>query len=227
MEKHYDLMIARPAYGDLPAKAEVEFLQMWQYTEAAGYKVVYRYRHETLIEEARNALAAERSCADWILWLDVDMSVPQDLAVRLMAHNQPIVGTLAFAKGVPARPCSYVLDEREMWQPLYDWPDNGLIEVDATGFGCILTASWVFDHMPPKPFIRNIRQKNGDYMGEDYAFCYRAQMAGFAILVDTSLDVGHYGTYRYSAKDFKPHRDEIGIGSDGRKYYPKLVVGYK
>lgn len=220
-------MIARPAYGDLPPKAEIEFLQMWRYTEAAGYSVVYRYRGETLLEEARNSLAAERNIADWILWLDVDMSVPQDLAVRLMSHNQPIVGTMAFAKNVPARPCSYVLDEQEMWQPLYDWPDNGLIEVDATGFGCILTASWVFDHLPQKPFVRNIRQKNGDYMGEDYAFCYRAQMAGFAILVDTSIDIGHYGVYRYSAKDFKPHRDTVGVGTDGKKFYPKLVVGYK
>jgi hypothetical protein len=42
---------------------------------------------------------------------------------------------------------------------------------------------------------------DGIYLSEDYAFCQRARDAGFAILTDTRIILGHVGEHVYSAFD--------------------------
>jgi hypothetical protein len=44
---------------------------------------------------------------------------------------------------------------------------------------------------------------DGIYLSEDYAFCQRAKGAGFEILADTRIILGHVGEHVYSAFDIK------------------------
>jgi hypothetical protein len=44
---------------------------------------------------------------------------------------------------------------------------------------------------------------DGIYLSEDYAFCQRAKDAGFEILADTRIILGHVGEHVYSAFDLK------------------------
>jgi hypothetical protein len=39
------------------------------------------------------------------------------------------------------------------------------------------------------------------YLGEDYAFCERARRAGYKIVVDTTIRLGHIGKYTYGWED--------------------------
>ena len=39
------------------------------------------------------------------------------------------------------------------------------------------------------------------YLGEDYAFCERARKSGHKITVDTTLRLGHIGSYTYGWED--------------------------
>ena len=44
---------------------------------------------------------------------------------------------------------------------------------------------------------------DGIYLSEDYAFCQRATWAGYKILADTRIILGHVGEHVYSALDCK------------------------
>lgn len=44
---------------------------------------------------------------------------------------------------------------------------------------------------------------DGVYLSEDYAFCQRAKEAGFSILADTRIILGHVGEHVFSAFDVK------------------------
>lgn len=50
------------------------------------------------------------------------------------------------------------------------------------------------------PFFMPISY-DGIYLSEDYAFCQRAREAGFKILADTRIILGHVGEHVYSAFD--------------------------
>ncbi len=39
------------------------------------------------------------------------------------------------------------------------------------------------------------------YRGEDYAFCERCREAGIPLIVDTTIDLGHVGSYIYRWED--------------------------
>jgi GT2 family glycosyltransferase len=40
---------------------------------------------------------------------------------------------------------------------------------------------------------------NDGFESEDYHFCRRAREAGFTIIMDPAVRLGHYGQYRYGA----------------------------
>jgi hypothetical protein len=48
----------------------------------------------------------------------------------------------------------------------------------------------------------------GEY-GEDISFCQKARAAGLKVFVDTDIQPGHIGDYRYSIPDFLPYRYSI------------------
>jgi hypothetical protein len=55
-----------------------------------------------------------------------------------------------------------------------------------------------------------LKQPNhsGEY-GEDLSFCFKAIQLGIEIYVDTTVRVGHLGTYAYSLADFKDYQDGL------------------
>ncbi len=42
------------------------------------------------------------------------------------------------------------------------------------------------------------------YLGEDTGFCVRARQAGFKVMADLSVKLGHVGRYTYTWDDFAP-----------------------
>jgi hypothetical protein len=94
--------------------------------------------------------------------------------------------------------------------PLFDYPDSGLVKVNASGSGCWLIRREVFDDvqalMKQKweallgkrvdvPLIMDgpMPEWRGDVkrIGADLRFCVYARMAGHDIWLDCDLDIGH------------------------------------
>ena len=173
--------------------------------------------------------------ASHMLMVDTDMVLPVDVLDRLLACNKDIASALCFTTGfngnrvIPAiRVIVESSDGSPTLQPLWDYPVNTLIQVDAIGAACFLVKRKVAegiweargrDHAMPW-FAHGMH--NGVVIGEDVAFCLTAGKCGFEVWVDTGLVVDHVKPHLYGELDYvfslsgegHPHyteRDEVPI----------------
>lgn len=121
--------------------------------------------------------------ADYILFLDSDMSFPDDTLNRLLAHDKDIVGCNYVQRHHPHKSMAYVTEIK----------DEPLVEVTKIPTGVMLIKRKVFDGMSKPYFYHPV--KDGDIVGEDYDFCERARLHGFSVWMDVllSLEVIHWG----------------------------------
>jgi len=165
------------------------------------------------IDEMRNLIvlrALEMDCTH-VLFLDADMTFPEDTIFRLLSHGLPIVGGLMFKRRPPFDPLVMV-GERHRLQVLYDYKP-GLNRVTATGTGCLLIDSRVFDDVP-YPWFRFGTTDDGAPIGEDVGFCYAAQDAGYPIYVDADVKTEHLTTLRVGEDTHKIFRALASKGLD-------------
>ena len=92
-----------------------------------------------------------------------------------------------------------------------------VIEVDATGAGCLLFNMEVFDKVKWPWFKQDVR--DGKPVGEDIYFCSRARAAGIRIWVDTSIEVGHLTSMQIGKEFYFLHKQAAlhrqGVTRDG------------
>jgi hypothetical protein len=79
-----------------------------------------------------------------------------------------------------------------------EWSKPQLMEVDATGTGCLLIRTEVFLNMD-YPWFEFTKTEAGKVVGEDVGFCKKAKKAGYKIYVDTSINCGHMGLLEVNA----------------------------
>jgi hypothetical protein len=111
--------------------------------------------------------------------------------MKLISHKKPVVGTVVHRRYKPFDALLY----RGSIGKYHHVPDEeiysgDLIEVDATGTGCIFYDMRVFRDVR-YPWFKTRRQKNGKPIGEDIGFCSKLKRAGYKIFVDTSIQIGH------------------------------------
>lgn len=97
----------------------------------------------------RNLIAHEflKSDAEWLFWIDSDTMVPVGAFNRLLAHGRKLVSGLYYGKNEPHNPIAYhvyngafaPIDKMQRWEV------GEIINVDATGMGCMLTHRSVFE----------------------------------------------------------------------------------
>jgi hypothetical protein len=138
---------------------------------------------------------------EWILFLDSDIIPPKDVFQKLTRHGVPIVSGLYYIDNPDGvHPGVWRLDENN--SPAIAGIDReGLINVDAIGFGCVLVHRSVIDDIEP-PWFRWTKgfddhpwdlQHQGEHPGisEDFYFCHKAQEAGYDIYLDTTVKCMH------------------------------------
>ena len=76
------------------------------------------------------------------------------------------------------------------YETITEWEPNSLVEVDATGTGCIMFETDIFRVMP-FPWFRFRTGPYGSTIGEDFGFCHDLREKGYKIYVDTSVPSGH------------------------------------
>lgn len=154
----------------------------------------------TLVYDARNQLmeyAMQKGGYDFVLWLDSDMTFGPDLLERLMEDiegKQAVTG-LCFGRRPPFNPCIYTSIHVEQdgvgFMPYtynyFDYPRDQLFEVAGCGFACILMRMDMLEAMSVYgiPFFPLAG------LGEDLAFCWRAQKLDLKFWCDSRLKIGH------------------------------------
>lgn len=159
---------------------------------------------------AARTQAAVTSCKAFkvthMLWLDDDMVFPSDALMRLLEHDKPVVGCDYAKRDGTGRTIGTSLSGGPVA------PADGIEQVSALGFGCLLVKRHVFDELA-FPWFSHVWQHSPDAAAtkgvpdeshwrtvpEDGWFCRRCKDAGIPIYVDHDLSrqVGHYGGVAY------------------------------
>lgn len=148
------------------------------------------------IADARNSLVEQAldEGARYLLMLDTDQVYPPETLTRLLSHGKRVCGVRVHSRWEPFAPVFYRGTVGEyQWIPDEEMYGGGLVEVDATGTGCLLIDMEVFDLLA-YPWFQFATNDRGGPVGEDIYFCSQVREAGVRIFVDTSIEVGHMAT---------------------------------
>lgn len=155
----------------------------------------------SLVYDARNNLAqyAIDAGADYILWLDSDMSFEPDTLLKMQKAigDKDFLTGLYFKRRPPYGPTiykelGYKPLEDGMVEPVAeayeDYPKDSVFEIAGCGFGCVLMktqmawAIWQGRGLPFSPILG---------FGEDISFCIKAREMGYKMYCDSSIKFGH------------------------------------
>ena len=165
--------------------------------------------NESLITRARNEMTAQflKTGFRYMMWLDADIEFePEDVAKLYNLDADIAVGVYAMKK------------KDQQWYAA--WKDGALVkdldqftgpvEVDYAGTGFMLINRRVIEALAKdaESYEGQFGRVSALYMtpihndcfeSEDYHFCRIARRAGFKVVMDPSVRLGHYGQYRYGA----------------------------
>lgn len=168
---------------------------------------------------------------DALMMCDLDMILPKNLVERLRAHDLDMVSAHYFKRQTSPIQSVCAISPGGIWPfvPLYDIPDEGLIEVAVAGFGAVLIKREVIEAVKDTlldgqnpfaigPMPEMTSGEHGNF-GSDYYFFTRARNQGYKLWLDCSPDLEcyHYTTIVIS-RDF--YRKMRPFQADGHiKYF--------
>lgn len=160
--------------------------------------------------------------AEWLLFVDTDMSFDVDLLARLVssAHPvlRPVVGGLCFSAdtfGGQIKPTLYTGDGPDdiMW----DYPADTLVKVHATGAACLLIHRSTLDQLAarytPMPWFAD-ELHDGRQVSEDRTFCRRLKETGIPLWVHTGIKLGHSKVHAVGEAHYRAARALVSAGSE-------------
>ena len=151
-----------------------------------------------LTQREQLALEAQKSGAEYILWLDSDMVFPATTALRLLAHNEDVVAANYVRRQLPAKGVAY--EKIGDWnEPLPFEARDELAPVEGIGMGCMLMKTSILSELPRPWFEFGWTPESNDHLGEDMIFCQKMAQAGYTVKVDTnlSMEMRHLGTWAF------------------------------
>jgi len=165
----------------------------------ASYSGMYKPDHIAVfptssnIAENRNTITQVMldSGADWVFYLDDDHILPQDILIRLLEADKPIISAHYTQRQPPFGPVlmQYELPTGGFLKKFLSPNETGIIEVAAVGSGCLLVKREVIEALQPPYWT--LGQLNPASWGDDLHFCSRVRAAGFPIYCDLGATIGH------------------------------------
>lgn len=175
--------------------------------------------HAARIHQARNEVAKavlDNSESEWLFFIDSDMGFGPDTVERLIsaAHpeQRPVIGGLCFsqksdgagdfyARRFRMQPTlfrMYESDEKVGFVPMFDYPRNQLVEVDATGGACVLIHRSALQLLRDEfgdtwfsPMTLPKGEGGSTEFSEDISFFIRLKAAGITAYVHTGVKTTH------------------------------------
>ena len=198
---------------------EATFISMIKFVIVAQ-KIGMNYSIDTMVNESliprgRNNLVAKmlfNKEATHLFFIDVDLGFDAEAILRMICHNQDLVGAVYPMKRLPVK---YVINT--VPEPLYD-ADRGLVEVSTLGTGFMCVKREVLDKMIEahpelkyndnvgigkqyEPFMYGLFDtmidEHKNYLSEDWTFCYLWRKMGGRVFADTKVKLNHTGYHTY------------------------------
>lgn len=189
-----------PIHGGARAGFTQSLANLVAHTVQQGHDVQTSVLALSCLTVARNQLLdrALRAGADYSLLLDSDHEFPPNAAVRMLAHQKPVIGINQPRRQLP------ILGTAVVGTEIVATPSDGpaLQQVDTMGLGmclldmaimpCLQRAADAAGHAL-WPLFREDWPEPDVHVGEDRYFCERLGKAGIPIYIDHSLsmEVGH------------------------------------
>lgn len=145
------------------------------------------------IESNRNGIVQRflASDCDYLLQIDSDV-VPPKNPIELVDLNLDIVSAPCWIYQHKLILNIYKLDKTDgMLVPVDPKKENGLIEIDSTGTGILLTSRRVLEAIKA-PFERKYDENGIEELGQDLYFSRKAKEAGFRIFSHLDFISKHY-----------------------------------
>jgi hypothetical protein len=182
-----------------------------------GYHV-RTLRGSSQVDLARATLAtrALRDGYQETMWIDSDTSFHPDDVDRLRSYGQSFVAGLYPCKG-PKRMAGKLLPDAGK---VMLGEGGSIIEMEYVGMGFTLVYRSVYESVARDlyecsggydgekvvpyflPMLKYMDDETPScYLSEDYSFCARARNAGYSIMADTALKLGHVGKKVYTWDD--------------------------
>lgn len=210
------LMIAIPCYdGKVNIRTAFALAELYPKLDKMGVQMhLVHLSGCSIISKARNKLIRnfmESDCTDF-LFVDADVIINVEAVTRLLA--------LSSDKDVVAGTYPRRADDAKFFLDFYlsddkqlEFDENGLMRVESAPTGFMLIRRHVIQHMmdthPEWQYagdgdgeieyaIFDFLLIDGQYIGEDYAFCRRAREEGFKIYLDPMISLPHIGTKEFT-----------------------------
>jgi hypothetical protein len=177
--------------------------------ERRGY-VVWRKWGFSAIDQGRCLLAQQALDAGFreLFWIDADIAFWADDVDKVRSLGLSIVAGAYPVKGWP----TMTMEPLDKGLPIHFGPGAPLVSLRYAATGFLYTHRRVYHMMRlmlELPTARVWGQHSvtpwflpllyeGDYLGEDFAFCHRAREVGYTIHLDPSIRLAHIGRHPYS-----------------------------
>lgn len=214
VEDDFKLAIGLPL---VDAKVHSQFLDSWVTLQKPPFvycRPMFPTGFSGDIATVRNDIvqqAINRGCTH-LLFMDTDQTYPINTIEKLFSHGKDVVGAKVHIRYPPFHPTIFKYDEKiddYYIVPDTEWRKPGLMEVDATGTGCILINTKIFLDIP-YPWFEFTENEEGKVVGEDIGFCRKLKKAGYKIFVDTSINCGHMAAMEVNAGTYFVHK-QLGL----------------
>jgi hypothetical protein len=193
-----------PAHSPLSWMWCLSFADFWHRLPAGSGAVRVK---GFAIDRAREraALLALESGFDWLFFLDSDVIAPPDAFDKLSGHGRDIVSGLVIDRSFRPLAMNLTPDPANPRKALVTHvdvpPETGLVEIDATGAGCLLIRTEAFRQIE-RPWFRYgndslldlSKLTEGDLLGahgEDIYFSQKAKRSGLHLFLDPGVRCAH------------------------------------
>jgi hypothetical protein len=164
------------------------------------YSLNIIFVNNTYIHESRNDIVrqAKLTNSTHLLFLDSDMSVDGKGLSKLISHDKDIIGANYYKRNMNKESNVYLYNEKGDFVPM-NVPETAsdIFRCGGIGAGFLLINMNVFNKIKNPYFYFGYSIEKQQYLGEDLAFCYKANQAGLEIWCDPSIKTKHVGEYEY------------------------------
>lgn len=199
-EQPLKVMIGIPSNDMLHADFAMSLISLILIASQEGIQIAVINQHSSIIEIGRCEICetAINYGADYLLFLDSDMTFPSDLLIKLIAHKKDIVGCDAMRRRPPFTSVIKGLDNKVLD---HEKQKEGLIEVKGISTACLLINLNVFKKIT-RPYFCVEYSGNKTFLGEDFYFSNKVRNASYKIYCDMGLSkkIGHIGSQIFYIK---------------------------